>query len=84
MKSLQNLREQRAAKAVEVRNKLDTTVTTWDAKAKADVDQIYDDILSPQRKRSIVRRVRNGLFAQQFVGQNVDQRFVIFGKGGLT
>lgn len=44
MKSLQNLREQRAAKAVEVRNKLDSTVTNWDDKAKADVDQVYADI----------------------------------------
>jgi HK97 family phage major capsid protein len=41
---LQALREQRASKAKEARNLLDSTTTDWNADAKAKVDDIYADI----------------------------------------
>ena len=43
-KSIQNLREQRAAKAVEAKNLLDPAVTAYTADVAAKVDAIYADI----------------------------------------
>lgn len=44
MKSIQDLREKRAAKAKEARNLLDSTITNWTAETKTAVDGIYADI----------------------------------------
>lgn len=76
-RNLQDARESRAAKAKEIRNLLDTTITPWNLDTKAKVDACYAEIdLIDKQIEAIERMVNVDTTLETSVNRNNADKFI--------